>query len=685
MNGKDKKNMTPCIVDPDICNDDDYEMERFPCNLLTVRVIRMRNARQADAISQSDCYVTLWLPTAACEKLRTKTINNCKNPVWNETFYYRIQRQVKNVLELAVYDEDAISTDDHLFTIRFDVARLPVGKRVLMYFKSDPKCREVCKLEAAVDQKKRHKSKKDLSLSIKGSCEGHHLFKLGSDAIVTPPCPTAFHYIKYKEPTLDVMLPKTKPRYNPRTCSYSTKGDVPPVMLNSLPVGEKVPIIEIKCNVSVCPSHCSCPEDLDVRLGYDLCPQEAEFLWKRKRRVAQALKQVLQLNYDLQDHEVPVVAVMTTGGGMRSYTTTYGCMSGLQKLNLLDCITYISGLSGTSWAMAHMYRDAYWSQKDLCEKIEEAKKQVTKSKMEMFTMNRMKYYHQQLNQRKQEGHKTTFIDLWGLVIEYLLNDGVECLSSLFLDEEPNLPTRPYEIKSHMYVPAGTFATRLRGVLTDRLSVAQYHNFLKGFQLHNCYLENESFQRWQATVLDHCPNQLTEHENHLGMVDAGFFINTSCPPLLRPERKVDVIVHFSYSAGSQTLPLEYACKYYKTQGIPFPDVVLTDEDKKHLKECYYFNQTDVPGCPILVFFPLVNDTFRFYRAPGVQRCCDAEMDAGKVDVSTWKTPYSTYCLQYSDENFDKLVNLSEYNVLNNRDLILRALHAAVERKRGQQHC
>ncbi|XP_061467319.1 cytosolic phospholipase A2 epsilon-like isoform X2 [Rhineura floridana] len=801
------------------------KMETFPCNLLTVRVIRMRNLRQADVLSQSDCYVTLWLPTAACEKLKTKTINNCKNPVWNETFYYRIQSQVKNVLELSVFDEDAITADDHLFTICFDVARLPIGERVLMYFKSEPQeqeeleveflvepasgppetiitngvlvCREVCRLEAEVNQEKPHKSKKNLSLSLKGSCEGTHCFKLGSDAIVSPPCPTAFHYVKYKDPVLDVMLPPKKSRCNLSTCCYSTKGDVPPVMLNSLPMGEKVPIVEEKkydLHVKVDDCHYSCPADLDVRLGYDLCPQEQEFLYKRKRRVAQALKQVLQLDYDLQDHEVPVVAVMTTGGGTRSFTTTYGSITGLKKLNILDCVTYISCLSGTSWAMAHLYRDAYWSQKDLDEKINEAKKQVTKSKIEMFTMERTKYYYQQLRQRKQEGHKTTFIDLWGLIIEYLLNDGKDnhrlseqrealidgqnplpvyvtinikdkysthdfkewleftpfeagflkygafvhpenfgseffmgrlikklpesrmCYlhgmwSSIFslnllyiwntvnnseefwhrwtrdkiidIEEEPDLTTKPYDIRSHMFIPAGDLANMIRGALTDRLSVAQYHNFLKGFQMHNYYLENERFHRWKATVLDHRPNQLMEHGDHLGLVDAGFFINTSCPPLLRPERKVDVIVHLSYSAGSQTLPLEQACKYYREQGIPFPNVVLTEQDRKELRECYYFNQSEVSGCPILLFFPLVNDTFRYYKAPGEKRCCEAEMAAGNVDVSTCKTPYSTYCLRYSDENFDKLVNLCEYNILNNEHLILQALHAAVEQKR--QHC
>lgn len=46
-------------------------------------------------VSQSDCYVRLWLPTASDEIFHTKTIKNCRNPVWNETFYFRIQRKVK--------------------------------------------------------------------------------------------------------------------------------------------------------------------------------------------------------------------------------------------------------------------------------------------------------------------------------------------------------------------------------------------------------------------------------------------------------------------------------------------------------------------------------------------------------------------------------------------------------------
>lgn len=43
---------------------------------------------------------------------------------------------------------------------------------------------------------------------------------------------------------------------------------------------------------------------LDIRLGYDLCPQEKHFLNKRKVVVADGFKKVLGLEKDLQDHEV---------------------------------------------------------------------------------------------------------------------------------------------------------------------------------------------------------------------------------------------------------------------------------------------------------------------------------------------------------------------------------------------
>ncbi|POI35205.1 hypothetical protein CIB84_001045 [Bambusicola thoracicus] len=107
----------------------------------------------------------------------------------------------------------------------------------------------------------------------------------------------------------------------------------------------------------------------------------------------------------------------------------------------------------------------------------------------------------------------------------------------------------------------------------------------------------------------------QNTDHLGMIDAGFFINTSSPPLLRQQRDVDVIIYLSYTTGSHTMTLDKACKYYSEQKIPFPKISLSDEDKKNLKECYIFQDSDSPRCPIVIFLPLVNDTFQEYKAPG----------------------------------------------------------------------
>ncbi|KFU91134.1 Cytosolic phospholipase A2 epsilon, partial [Chaetura pelagica] len=728
-------------------------------------------------VSQADCYVTLWLPTATCEKSRTKTVRNSNNPVWNETFYFRLQSQVKNVLELTVYDEDLLTPDDHLLCALFDTAKLPIDRTVILYFKpsSEAKeelevefkleaasgpyeniatngvlvCRELCCLEVEVAEKTQQKSKKELSLTVKGSFEGTRDITLGPDGVVSPSCLTKFHYIKYAEPTLDVMLPK-KRHYHPVCWKLSL-----------------IKVLEIAMGVlirNICAcfylSNCSCHQDLDMRFGFDLCSEEVTFLQKRKRYVASALKNVFHLPHDLQECEVPVVAIITTGGGLKSMTGLYGSLSGLKKLNLLDCITYISGLSGTTWTMATLYRDAYWSQKDLDSHIGEAQKQATKCKMGCFSTDRMKYYNKQLCQRKEEGYRTTFIDLWGLMIEYLLNDGKDphklsdqrealcdgqnplpiyvsvsvrnnystndfkewveftpyevgllkygafirtenfgseffmgrmlkklpesriCYlqgmwSSIFsvnllqiwglshssedfwkrwtqdrieeVDEDPVLPTRPHELRTRMYTPPGPLSSALRGALTDRFSVAQHHNFMKGYQLHNNYLENEHFCKWKDTVLDSRPNQLMQNPDHLGMIDAGFFINTSSPPLLRPQREVDVIIYLSYTTGSHTSTLEKACKYYSEQQIPFPRVSLSEEDKKNLKECYLFQDPDLPGCPIVIFLPLVNDTFQEYKAPGVKRCC-SEMEEGQLDLSSHCSPYCMFAVRYTDENY-----------------------------------
>ncbi|NXK59138.1 PA24E phospholipase, partial [Sylvietta virens] len=541
--------------------------------------------------------------------------------------------------------------------------------------------------------------------------------------------------------------------------------------------------------------------DLDVRLGFSLCLEEQDFLRKRKKYVAAALKKILNLEEDLKEHEVPVVAITTTGGGTRSLTAMYGSLLGLQKLSLLDCISYIGGLSGTTWTMANLYEDANWSQKYLEDAIKEARKQVTKSKICCFSLDCLKYYYNDLMERTKEGHNTSFIDLWGLVIESMLHDKKDehrlsdqrqavdngqnplpiyvainlksnysaqafrewleftpyevgllkygasiraehfgsqffmgrmvkklsetriCYmqgmwSSIFsidamyvwnlaadsedfwcrwtrdrvkdIAEEPFLSVNPYEVDTCLFTPSSALSSTLRDVLTGRPTIAQYPNFIRGFQLHNKYLESEGFSTWKGTVnqhvfqnnyvsdtvIDSFPNKLMETaDNELSLVDTGFFINTSYPPLLRSKREVDVILHLNYSGGSQTL----VRKAMVTE-IFFLHGLLVSSTRQ---ECYVFEEADSPQAPTVLFFPLVNDTFKKYKAPGVERSPE-EMAGGKVDVSSILSPFTTREVCFSEENFDKLVKLTDYNVLNNEKLIIQALRLAVARRKQRNY-
>ena len=48
-------------------------------------------------------------------------------------------------------------------------------------------------------------------------------------------------------------------------------------------------------------------------------------------------------------HQVPTVAVLGSGGGYRAMTGYTGAAKALEEMNVLDCVAYIAGLSGSAW------------------------------------------------------------------------------------------------------------------------------------------------------------------------------------------------------------------------------------------------------------------------------------------------------------------------------------------------
>ncbi|KAJ7413473.1 cytosolic phospholipase A2 beta-like isoform X4 [Willisornis vidua] len=985
------------------------KMKFCPLHMLSVRIIQAKNIKSKDLLTASDCYVRLWLPSASNGKLRTKTIKNSDNPVWNETFYFRIQREVENILELAVCDEDPLTKDDMQFTVLFNIARVRPGETIRETFALKSECeeqellhalaqfqrfdviglsetwwemnwehhiagttwarrflknlvdkfmeqvlrettrkdaldlllvnradlvseveiggclgqsdheviefkisvgrrksaskistldmrradfrqlwelvskvprenvfagagvlqgwslfkphllagtgagnsqmsevkhakqkaglavkesshrilldkmsstqwintscdvafaiftlfyscllqsREVCCLEVQVDineSRKYLKEGKNLVLSVSASHEGTQKTTEDTDTFY-------FHCMKAWEPILKVRLQKVSDKED----DNSNLSDTLTVPLKFLPVGHKVKVtLPVRHNVplQLYLQLNDCTGKLDVRLGYDLCQEEQQFLQKRKRVVANALKRVLHLKRDLHGHEVPVIAVMATGGGLRAMSAMFGHLLALQKLNLLDCVTYLTGASGSTWTLADLYEHADWSQKSLEGPLKAVKEKVTKCKLDLMSIDHLKYYHKELTERAKAGHVSSFTTLWSLVQEmflherprkYKLTDQRRALEHgqnplpfyavLNVKDEKfgtfkfrvNMPYvnsfvewadfSPYEVTIPKYgvsIPSEYFDSKFfmgrrvrkmpesricyleglwtniftrnlldglywssnsnefwerwaqdmvdiekhspedditvieppsclsgklyemfQDIMSKRPLLGKSHNFLRGLEFHKDYIHQKKFIEWKDTILDAFPNNLTPLQKYLCLIDVGYFINTSGAALFKPERNVDVIISLDYGLGNVFKQLEMTYKYCKIQKIPFPKVELSEEEMKNPKECYIFSDAEDPRAPIVIHFPLVNDTFKEFKEPGVKRG-HSEMEEGKVNLENNCSPYYLIRLIYSSENFDKLVNLSKYNILNNKDLLLQAIRSAVERRRSSR--
>ncbi|XP_033707427.1 cytosolic phospholipase A2 delta isoform X3 [Tursiops truncatus] len=774
--------------------------ETSACWQLTVRVLEARGLGWADLLSEADPYVILQLPTAPGTKFKTKTVTNSSHPVWNESFTFLIQSQVKNVLELSIYDKDDFKTDDACFKVLCDVSEVLPGRLLRKTFSLHPQGPEELDVEFLMEKtpenclawmftwtargaQPRLQDELELELVLKGSYEDTQTSALGTASAFR------FHYMAAQEAELSGCLRTSKSNgwNSGNSDAYLT------VPLRSLAMGEEVTVDVPATNapgVKLQLKAESCPKELAVHLGFDLCAEEKAFLRSRKQVVAKALKQALQLDRDLQEDEVPVVGIMATGGGARAMTSLYGHLLALQKLDLLDCVTYFSGISGSTWTMAYLYGDPEWSQRDLKGPIGHAREHLAKSKLEAFSPERLASYYRELEQRAEQGHPTTFVDLWGLVLEFALHGQVmdQKLSGqraalergqnplpLYLSlnvKENNLQTpdfkewvefSPYEVgflKYGAFIPSELFgsdffmgrlmrripesricflegiwsnifslnlldawynltsssdawkqhikdeirsleesppssgtssgpealwlqpgtalAQMLKGFLTSRPLYQHSSNFLQGLQLHQDYRAQKDFSTWADSQVDSSAGQLTPQEPQLCLVDAGYFLNTSCPSMFRPGRRLDLILSFDYSLSSPFEVLQQTELDCRARGLPFPRVEPSPQDRRQPWECHLFSDPTCPDAPVVLHFPLVNASFRDHSAPGVQRS-PAELPAGQVDLTGDNSPYSMFNMTYKEEDFDRLLQLSDYNVRNSQGTILQALRTSLRHR------
>ena len=77
---------------------------------------------------------------------------------------------------------------------------------------------------------------------------------------------------------------------------------------------------------------------------------ETHYVLQRSEITRQAINEFLGEEVIARGEKVPKIALLFTGGGYRAMIETIGFLRGAEKTGVFDCATYMTGLSGSTWA-----------------------------------------------------------------------------------------------------------------------------------------------------------------------------------------------------------------------------------------------------------------------------------------------------------------------------------------------
>ncbi|GAA5853889.1 hypothetical protein JCM8547_007486 [Rhodosporidiobolus lusitaniae] len=116
--------------------------------------------------------------------------------------------------------------------------------------------------------------------------------------------------------------------------------------------------------------------DASVRLGTEIGLSERAYLRNRREGMREAFARLMEVPVEEVDvRDLPVVAIAASGGGYRAMLNTIGSLGAAKEEGLWDCVSLISGVSGSCWALNVLYSigggQIDWTIQHLRERVKE--------------------------------------------------------------------------------------------------------------------------------------------------------------------------------------------------------------------------------------------------------------------------------------------------------------------------
>ncbi|KAF5916717.1 hypothetical protein HPG69_005512, partial [Diceros bicornis minor] len=697
--------------------------------VVVLRATKVTKGAFGDMLDTPDPYVELFISSTPDSRKRTRHFNNNINPVWNETFEFILDPNQENVLEITLMDANYVM-DETLGTATFPISSMKVGekKEVPFIFNrvtemilemslevcSAPDLRfsmALCDQEKAFRQQRKENIKENMK-KLLGPKKSEGLYSTRDVGVVWKASLLLLEWL--------LLLWKQTLRYMSTLYSHPDFPEKGPEEINE----------ELMKNVSYNPLLLLTPQKIK---------RYVESLWKKK------------------SSGQPVTFTDIFGmliGETLIHNRMNATLSSLrEKVNTAQCPLPL-------FTCLHVKPDV--SELMFADWVEFSPYEIGMAKYGTFMAPDLfgsKFFMGTVVKKYEENPLHFLMGVWGSAFSILFNrvlgvSGSQNKGSTMEEELENITAKHIvsndssDSDDELQEPKGTenedvardyqndnqaswVHRMLMALVSDSAlfntregRAGKVHNFMLGLNLNTSYplsplrdfttQESVDDDELDAAVTD--PDEferiyepLDVKSKKIHVVDSGLTFNLPYPLILRPQRGVDLIISFDFSARpsdssppfkvpplytmdmylflrcvQQLMELLLAEKWAKMNKLPFPKIDPYVFDREGLKECYVFkpkNPDVEKDCPTIIHFVLANINFRKYKAPGVPRETKEEKEMADFDIfDDPESPFSTFNFQYPNQAFKRLHDLMHFNTLNNIDVIQNAIVESIEYRR-----
>lgn len=452
-----------------------------------------------------------------------------------------------------------------------------------------------------------------------------------------------------------------------------------------------------------------------VRIYSGLCVDEKNYLRKRKPIVKKAIEKFIGDSFE--DYQTPNIAFCCSGGGYRAMISSLGSFAGAEKIGLLDCVSFMAGLSGSTWFMSlwtYFGSSVSDYKRDLGIK-------VAKDLKKTFIDPRI--IAKQIGKKIIFSQPVTLVDIYGSILankffgdlnksdrlNIHLSDLIKNIEDgqrifpILTAVQPGPPFSwfeftPYESGfsfTNSFIPTWSFGRKFLAGKSQDFAPEQSLGYFMGiwgsaFTLSFSEAIEESQEKMPQKIKNYIKkytevrgreetrvspaklNNLSYGMNvefgkmkTLTLLDAGLHFNLPFPPLLRPERKVDIIIvcDASASAHKGAPAVRKAEKWAKERGLKFPKIDYDIIGKNIIS--VFKDETD-KDVPTIIYMSIVKN-----------RKFNKQFDPVKEIQNGF---CNTFNFKYTPKQFKLLSGLMEYNIIESKEIIKREIRNKIESKK-----